>query len=80
MPGQSITDTTIQQISQGLDDGVNVAISGGKLGFYGLGAPIGIQTCTNAAAVSASSTTTVCNTGVAELVAALVALNLIKSA
>ena len=79
MSGASITDTTIQQVSYGMDDGVNVAISGGKLGFYGLAAPIGIQSCTNAAAVSASSTTTVCNTGVAELVAALVALNLIKA-
>jgi hypothetical protein len=76
MPGQTITDTTIQQVSYGLDDGVNVAISGGKLGFFGT-APTGIATLTNAKAVTAGSTTTVCNTGVAELVTELLAKGLI---
>ena len=76
MPGQTITDTTIQQVSQGLDDGVNVAISGGKLGFFGT-APTVVATLTDAKSVTAGSTTTVCNTGLAQLVTELVAKGLI---
>lgn len=78
MPGATSTDTTIQQLSQGLDDGVNVAISGGKLGFFGT-APTVKATLTNAAAVTAGSTTTVCNTGLAELVTELVAKGIIAA-
>jgi hypothetical protein len=77
MAGQSITDTTIQQVSYGLDNGISVAISGGKLGFYGLAAPIVKQTMTVANGVTAGSTTTVCNDAVAELYAALLAYGLI---
>ena len=80
MAGQSITDTTIQQDGYGLDDGITLAISGGKLGFFGLATPIVKQVCSNAAAVTAASTTTVCNTGLAELVTALVAYGLIAAA
>lgn len=77
MPGQSITDTSIQQVSYGMDDGVSVAISGGKLGFYGLAAPIAKQTMTVANGVTAGSTTTVCNNAVLELYTALAALGII---
>jgi hypothetical protein len=79
MAGQTITDTTIQQASYGLDDGICVAISGGKLGFFGV-APSISSALTNAAAVTAGSTTTVCNTGVAELVTYLVAKGLFTAA
>jgi uncharacterized 2Fe-2S/4Fe-4S cluster protein (DUF4445 family) len=78
MAGQTITDTSIQQASYGLDDGICVAISGGKLGFFGT-APTSKATLTNAAAVTAGSTTTVCNTGLAELVTELVAKGIIAA-
>ena len=80
MAGQSVTDTSTVQVSYGTDDGVTVAISGGKLGFFGLATPIVKQVCSNAAAVTAASTTTVCNTGLAELVTALVAYGIIAAA
>ena len=73
MAGASSTDTTIQQLSYGLDDGVSVAISGGKLGFFGLAAPVVKQTCTVCATVTSASTTTAAAQGVMELYAALLA-------
>ena len=69
--------TTIQQVSYGMDDGVTVAISGGKLGFYGLAAPIVKQTLSVGATITAASTTTACNNAVAECYAALAALGLV---
>jgi hypothetical protein len=77
MAGASITDTTIQQLSYGMDDGVTVAISGGKLGFYGLAAPIAKRTLTVCATVTAQSTTTVANNAIAECYAALAAYGLV---
>lgn len=77
MSGASQTDTTIQQVSYALDDGTNVAVSGGKLGFYGLAAPIVIQTLVTCKTITAASTTTACNNAVAELTTVLTALNLL---
>lgn len=78
MAGQSITDTSSVTYSYGTDDGCILGISGGKIGFFGT-APTSKASCTNAAAVTAGSTTTVCNTGLAELVTELVAKGIISA-
>lgn len=77
MAGQTIVDSNVQQLSAGIDDGTCVATSGGKLGFYGLAAPIAQQTCTVANGVTAGSTTTVCNNAVIEVYTYLKNLGLI---
>jgi hypothetical protein len=77
MAGQTITDNSVVQVGYGTDDGVTLATSGGKLGFYGSAAPVALQTCTVANGVVATSTTTVCNNAVIELYTYLKNLNLI---
>ena len=77
MAGQTVTDSSIVQMSYGTDDGVVYAISGGKIGFFGLATPVVKSTCTVSATVTAASTTTAANQGVAEIYAALLAYGLV---
>jgi len=66
-----------QYVSYGMDDGTILCKSDGKLGFFDA-TPSVRASCTNAAAVTAGSTTTVCNTGLAELVTELGAKGIIS--
>lgn len=68
----------IQELSQGLSDGVLGCKTGEKFSVYGA-APV-VQAATPAATVTAGSTTTVCNTAVAEIQTALVNLGIMASA
>jgi hypothetical protein len=67
-----------QYATQGMDDGTIFTRSSEKWSFTEV-VPSVTATLTNAAAVSASSTTTVCNTGLAELVTELAAKGIIKT-
>lgn len=77
MAGQTVTDSSVVQVGYGTDDGTVVAVSGGKLGFYGTTTPVSLQTCTVANGVTSTSSTTVCNNAVVELYTFLKNLNLI---
>ena len=67
-----------EYITSGFDDGAVIAASATqKVGFFGA-TPV-VQQAVPAAAVTAGSTTTVCNTAVGEIQAALQALGLMAS-
>lgn len=59
----------VEMLDSGRDDGCNIGHSDGKVGFYEE-TPV-VQAAAPAATVTAGSTTTVCNTAVAEIQAAL---------
>jgi hypothetical protein len=67
-----------EYVTKGMDDGAVFTRASEKWGFTAV-SPSVTATLTNAAAVSASSTTTVCNTGLAELVTELAAKGIIKT-
>lgn len=68
-----------EYVTRGQDDGALIAKSATeKVGFYGA-TPV-VQAATPAATVTAGSTTTVCNTAVGEIQAALKALGIMASA
>ena len=68
----------VEYLDKGNDDGTNFGASDGKIGFYGLEAPIVKQTLTVAA--TATSTIVTVATGLAELQDAMAALGIIAAA
>lgn len=67
-----------EYLTSGRDDGVVITQEDEKWGMNGV-TPSATTALTNAAAVTAGSTTTVCNTGLAELVTELAAKGIIAT-
>ena len=71
--------TNYEYITSSIDDGAKIGNkTTDKLGFYGV-TPV-VQVTGAAVAVTAGATTTVCNTAVGEIQAALIALGLMAAA
>ena len=70
----------IEYAGTGNDDGCNFGRSDGKIGFYGLAAPIVKQTITVQASLTAGTVHTALLADVSAIIAALAALGLVTQA